>query len=314
MKWIEKIEIQDFFESNGQNGQLIDQINSLYDDIDKPRFYLKEIGISAKVINDWIKAEILDKSEEGKWRQFSFKEAIWINFISELRYFGVSLREIKNIKSAYFDKNPVFEVEAIQFYFKNENSDEAFKKIAESYRSVLKSYGDDEKAVSLILKDFFSTIIVFTITQSFNPVYIFSKELEGFFNLIKLKDDFFECNEKISQIGSMIFSKSFACINIKNLIARFFEEDKPNADLKFYIGLLKSKEQDLIKMVRSGDYSKIIINLEEEKIVLTKAMRKKDDALLRQLARLMKKGDYKDIELSARDGKIIKFNAFDLTK
>jgi hypothetical protein len=43
-------------------------------------------------------------------------------------------------------------------------------------------------------------------------------------------------------------------------------------------------------------------------------MKKNDDSMIKNFARLMKKGDFKDVEFSTRDGKIIKFNEIELIK
>jgi hypothetical protein len=64
-----------------------------------------EIKQSSRVINNWEKEGVINKdiTSEGKWRKFSKVDAVWINIVTELREFGLSLEKIKTVKSQLFD-------------------------------------------------------------------------------------------------------------------------------------------------------------------------------------------------------------------
>ena len=75
-------------------------IENLYAEIVKPNFYLKDIGITARVLAHWKENELLppSKSEDLGWNRFDFAEYIWIRIIQDLRKFGMSLPKIKKVK------------------------------------------------------------------------------------------------------------------------------------------------------------------------------------------------------------------------
>jgi hypothetical protein len=54
----------------------------------------------ARVINLWIKDELLDddRDESQRWHKFSLVEVIWVNIIEELRDTGYSKEKIKKVK------------------------------------------------------------------------------------------------------------------------------------------------------------------------------------------------------------------------
>lgn len=78
----------------------IEGIENLYAEIIKPNFYLKDIGITARVLAHWKENGLLSpsKSEDLSWNRFDFAEYIWIRIIQDLRKFGMSLPKIKNVK------------------------------------------------------------------------------------------------------------------------------------------------------------------------------------------------------------------------
>ena len=102
--------------------------------------------------------------------------------------------------------------------------------------------------------------------------------------------------------------------NIKSLIIKFFNDEKDSVDINYYLGLMNTKEKQLIEQIRSSNYTKITITLQEGMIVLTRAQKKDNNDIIKQLARFMKRGDFVDLEISARDGKIIKVNQTELIK
>lgn len=312
---LKKISLYDVLGQMHKNEALIEYVANIYDEVSKPRFYLKEVGISGKVINDWIKADIVDKSEqEGKWRQFSFTEAMWLSFIEELRFFGAPLKTIKNIKKEFYDTNIERIISSIEEIKLLKEQNEITAILDKGYNNLINKSEDLKNPEILKYLNFFKTLLVYSIVGEIQPAFLYGKSAEGFFDLnpnIKILNGFESKKESIERIFT---NESFAVINIKSLFAKFFETEKVSSDLNFYLGIMNKKERELIQRIRSGNYSKITITLEEEKIVLTKAMKKNDDSMIKNFARLMKKGDFKDVEFSTRDGKIIKFNEIELIK
>jgi hypothetical protein len=147
-----------------------------------------------------------------------------------------------------------------------------------------------------------------------NPVFIYINEKEGFFNIGDTPLIGEEAAQKKKEFEKIISTQSFVIINIKSLLVKFFNDEKESVDINYYLGLMNSKEKQLIEQISSSNYSKITITLQEGMIVLTRAQKKDNDDIIKQLARIMKRGDFVDLEISARDGKIIKVNQTELIK
>lgn len=293
------------------------QLDNYHMEICLPRFQLREVGISSKVINDWSKSEIINPMEVGeirKWREFSFVEAIWLKFVEELRFFGVPLKTIRYYKKKVFD----FDIESFRamrdYYNLIDSDDIQIQKIKQEYNAI---FSQGELHALEVLKKtgrtLFSSIILFSIIPRLNLGFYFNAEVEGFVELDKsLQQQIPEIKDET--FNKMIGSKSFALINIKSLYTRFFDNPNLNPDAAFYFGIMKPTERRLLEQVRSGDYTKITITLEHDTIVLSRATKKNDEDLMKQIAKLLKKGDFKEVEFISRDGHIVKFNETEIIK
>lgn len=312
---IKKINLADLFDAKGLDEEKSNYLIALINIIYEPRFYLKDIGVNGKVMNDWIKYSLVDETKEkGTWRKYTLKEAIWIKLIEELRFFGIPLKTIKIIKSDFYDTNQDLLKEAITFFKSNKEKNETYRIVYESYKSIQLAFPDQQSKGFLNYINPFSTIIAHTLSGSINPVFIYSNENEGFFNIGDMPIKGEEVEQKKREFEKIISTQSFVLINIKSLIVKFFNDEKEGVDINFYLGLMNTKEKQLIEQIRSSNYSKITITLQEGMIVLTRAQKKDNDDIIKQLARFMKKGDFVDLEISARDGKIIKLNKTELIK
>lgn len=310
-----KINLSEFFNAKGQDEEMNNYFTSLLDIINEPRFYLKDIGVSGKVMNDWTKYALVDEAKEkGTWRKYTLKEAIWIKLIEELRFFGIPLKTIKNIKASYYDFNQELMSESNSYYERDAGKNEIYKSINESYKIVQSALSDKQLGKLVEYINPFSTLIAYTLSGSMNPVFIYSNEKEGFFNIGDTPLIGEEAGQKKKEFEKIISTQSFVLINIKSLLVKFFNDEKESVDVNYYLGLMNTKEKQLIEQIRSSNYSKITITLQEGMIVLTRAQKKDNDDIIKQLARLMKRGDFVDLEISARDGKIIKVNQTELIK
>ena len=61
---IKKINLAAFFNAKGLDEEMNDYFIALIDIINEPRFYLKDIGINGKVMNDWIKYALVEETKE----------------------------------------------------------------------------------------------------------------------------------------------------------------------------------------------------------------------------------------------------------
>jgi hypothetical protein len=204
--------------------------------------------------------------------------------------------------------------ESNSYYERNAGKNEIHKSINESSKIIQSALSDEQSGKIREYINPFSIIIAFTLSGSMNPVFIYSNENEGFFYIGDTPLFEEEAAQKKKEFEKIISTQSFVLINIKSLLAKFFNDEKESVDVNYYLGLMNSKEKQLIEQIRSSNYSKITITLQEGVIVLTRAQKKDNDDIIKQLARIMKRGDFVDLEISARDGKIIKVNQTELIK
>lgn len=61
---------------------------------------------SKRVIGHWVKEGVItgEQRNEGGWFYFSRTESVWIDIVTQLREFGVSLQKIKSIREKLFDE------------------------------------------------------------------------------------------------------------------------------------------------------------------------------------------------------------------
>lgn len=63
--------------------------------------------LSARVINSWIQHGIIsvDNVDKGRINRFTRQQLIWMNLVSELRDFGLSLEKVKDIRKELFTEH-----------------------------------------------------------------------------------------------------------------------------------------------------------------------------------------------------------------
>jgi DNA-binding transcriptional MerR regulator len=227
-----KINLTDFFNAKGQDEEMNDYFIALLDVINEPKFYLKDIGVSGKVMNDWIKYALVDDTKEkGTWRKYTLKEAIWIKLIEELRLFGIPLKTIKNIKASFYDFNQELISESNSYYERNAGKNEIYKFINESNKKIKSALSDEQSGKLLEYINPFSIIIAYTLSGSMNLVFIYSNENEGFFNIGDTPLFEEEAAQKKKEFEKIISTQSFVLINIKSLLAKFFNDEKESVDV-----------------------------------------------------------------------------------
>ena len=78
--------------------------------------------------------------------------------------------------------------------------------------------------------------------------------------------------------------------------------------------LMNKFEKDILAKVRSGDYQQVIVKIDNGEVIQLRLKKKKDDATENKISRLFKKGDYKEIQLITRDGKVISYDETEIIK
>ena len=310
--------IEDLIELS-KNPELFEELFKSYSlQLQNRSLQIKEVGVSSKLLNDWIESGIVNKVEveNNKWRLFSLSEAIWIKFVGELRYFGVPIAQIRIIKEniCEFNKKFLDDISDAVGAIPNSGSNRSLNFIQSKFNELQntteaqlkKEY--DRFGISL-----FELIIIYTLVF----------DLELVFCLTKSIGIFVDCSNKLGlelglgnfeQFQRSIGKESFAAINVKSICKDFFSNDRIKQNESFYFGIITPKERELLDYIKTGEYSSITIKIDESIIKLVRLTKKDGDKIMKQIARLLKKGDFKEISFLSRDGSIVRYEEVDIIK
>ena len=280
--------------------------------------HIKELGISGKLLNDWFEAGVVNKVEViGKeWRLFSLSEAIWIKFAVELRYFGVTLPQIKIIKEnlCEFNMELINELSDAVKGIPNPNENDSLEYIKSKFRELqLIPEVQLKKDFERIGISLFDLIMIYTLIFDLEVGFCFTKSIGNFVDYSNKLGSVLGLNN-LDAYQKAIGKESFAVINMKSIYKDFFSNDRIKQSEDFYFGIVTQKEKELLKYIKSGEYSSINIKLEGGVIKLVKVKKKDGDKLMQQIARLLKKGDFKEISFLSRDGSIVRYDEVDIIK
>ncbi len=293
-------------EVNGEIEKYIEAINT-------PCFQLREVNVSSKLISDWIKLGLLNQPLKlERRREFSLVEAVWIKFIEELRYFGVSIQNIQSLKKNIFDDSLAVLRDNIHLLTPNHFKSQTAKKFTEDFKREVISNKEIEKVFSLPGFNTFSVLIILHFTIKLQLAFCIDEEGGYFIGFGKALDNF---NPKLSeQLAQRLSQKSFSLINIQGIITKFFDNDKLKGNIDLYTLIMTPDEKEVIEKIRTGNYKEITIKLDNGGITQLRLGKKQDEDLIKKISRLMKKGDYKEIHLKVRDGMTIHSTETDIIK
>ena len=310
--------ISDFVELTKNQEMMEKTLKSYAQQLHARSLHIKEVGISGKLLNDWVEAGIVNKVEvEGnKWRYFSLSEAIWIKFAAELRYFGVTLPQIKIIKEniCEFNKGLINElsdaIKAIPNPKENESLDYVKSKFSELQLIPEAQLKKDYESIGI---SFFDLIMIYTLIFDLEVGFCFTKSTGNFVDYSNKLGSVLGLNN-LDVYQKAIGKESFAVINMKSIYQEFFSNEKIDQSDDFYFGIVTQKEREILEYIRSGEYSSVSIKVEDGIIKLIKVTKKDVDKLMNKIGRLLKKGDFKEISFLSRDGRIVRYDEVDIIK
>lgn len=294
---------QDFLE------RLNEFVNQYFDKFHTPQFIAKETGISRRDLSVWNREGLLldrmDEEENG-WKKYSLFECFWMHIVWKLKKFGVSNSLIIDFKNTLFENNlKTFKQNIIEAERKKDFPDKL--KNARAY-SKLAFDNLDETVMENELKKhggLFSITLMLSSMFHFSFLLIISEN--GDITTINIGKHYFESSiENINTIFAQISQQSFIAINLQQITSSFFQNEKLLKDNDFYFGILNKNEQKLITEIRSKKLKQVTVKIKDGAITHIRLAKndKHNEQQIKQLSRLLKKGDYKKIEITAVDGKI----------
>jgi DNA-binding transcriptional MerR regulator len=299
--------------------EFVKLVDEYYDKFYSGQFIARETGVSRRDLSVWNKEGLLlnrnDEEDDG-WKKYSMIECFWLNIVWKLKKFGVSNTQIIEYKEILFDNSAKAYKDNIKEIERVSNFSSAVQHQISSIIQTLNNTEDD--FIEDTLKDYngsFGIILMF-VSLFYLNYSLFILE-NGDIAVINVGEPTSEISEKnITSVVTKMCQQSFISINLKQIIGNFLQNEKLQKDTEFYFGILNHGEQKLITEIRSKKLKQVTVKIKDGSISHIRLTKndKQNEVIIKQLSRLLKKGDYKKIELVAVDGKIAHFDEEDIIK
>lgn len=273
------------------------------------RYHLKHLDIDRNTYLNWERLQIVpyERKDTG-WRKFSFIESLWLKCILEFRSLGVSLEQIRKVKEYMWPNNMVEELKEI-FYNGVRNAEDFPEK-----EKIIALYEDPNIPISMwaeiladLSLDWFGLLVYSTIISTATLGITINKS--GEINLLNFSilGKGFETQQQF--LHNAIQQDSFVFINLSNIILQLSTNEKMKLDSNALIHIISSDELEILKEIRSGKFTEIIIKVADGQP--THIRMKENEVtsdIIKKVSPFLRKGQYSEINLKTRDGQLISFS------
>lgn len=282
-----------------------------------PKFRTGQTGCSRRDINVWRKEGLLTSTnEENTWNQFSIADCVWLRFVAMLKKFGVDNTNILQIKNSMFSIEPGVVKETFTSIKNMPKLSVEISNYLEEVLKILKEVPEDEIRQNLkeINFSFFNIFVMLCCKIHMQFAIIINEDAE--YTFLNIGMPFNETTVDMGALMTPLYNRSFLLINLYQLCKDFFENEAVLIDSQFYFGLMNEFEQQVLTEIRTGKYKMVTVKVSNGAISHIKLTKNdtENEEMLRKLSRLFKTNDFKDIELTTRDGVVIKYSETDVIK
>lgn len=231
----------------------LDELSALLNQKSYTMKYVK--GIPRSSISRWQDEGVLDVDEGGvqKWRKFNLIELLWLSVIEELRTFGFSISNIKNVKEQLFASITLEDQQ--QYPLIEHTIMEALIYAVPAFLIIDKqgeaSIVDDKEYVKQLQAEQIVNHIVISINQSIkdNILHLYSKPIYTKSSVLSKQE---------LKVLSAVREKNFQSIKIK----------KKSGEIDMIEGYETiNTEEKIVDLLKSGKYQNIEVKQENGKIV-----------------------------------------------
>ncbi len=293
-----------------------DVLNSgIYQKLTERRFYINEADIPRNILFNWNKNKLLpyDNTEIG-WQKFSLLEFTWLKVLQQLRSFGLSLEKLKNLKTQLF----AVEIDVYKEFLIN--SLHAYDGEIANKKAVLEVFSHKnipeimwKEVFDELQMSVFSMLILQILVCNQNLCLVIDEKTNCSFVVL---DDSESANKKQNdELLNDLTNSSFIVVNVRQILQRFFSNEKITYDNEYLLSFLNKKERKIIELLRKGEVKEVKIKFVNNEIDLIECVKNENPEIaIHQLGRGFKKSDYKDVIVKVRDGKVIHYQSSELTK
>ena len=263
------------------------------------KYSLKELDVSATVLNYWKETGLLPDKPEGKRNHiFNLPELIYLFILQDARSFGMTTNKLIKLKTLLlteFKLEDILESESfsqILPFFEERYGEQRAKLMIESKDAISELFKDQplfnnsiSTITSLILSLLIEKVDVLILLSSSGDVSI----------------DYDEYT--VDELEYEITDKSHLVLPLVNYLSKLISDDKFK-DLLHDLKLLSNTDQHLIDQIRAENFEEIIIKFKEgePELVITKKAMKIDDKA--RVSEIIMKGGYQDFTIKTNEGKI----------
>ena len=110
-------------------------------------------------------------------------------------------------------------------------------------------------------------------------------------------------------------NSTFIIINVRKILHDFFGNQNIEYENDYLLSFLNKKEKRIIELVRKGEVKEVKIKFVNNEIDIIECVKyESPEIAIHQIGRGFKKGDYKDVIVKVRDGKVVHFETSELNK
>lgn len=260
-------------------------------------FDVKNTGISYKTINHWDKHDLLvsRRTDDSKWRKFSFVDFVWLKIIEQFRSIGTSIPILQKVKTEIFQKVNTDDIHEI-FEESEELVEELINELPNSQqltelKSMLKS-GQPWKSLHvpvlqvLICETIFDRIPISLIVFTDGHWFPWYQDGAGIYSD--------EDRERTAY-------QTHVVVSITEIIKEFLTGDNAVFTLP-KLHLLTETEVKLLEIIHSGEYESITIHFRDRKAKSVEMVKAQD--VKRRIVDILSESAYQEIIIKSHQGMV----------
>lgn len=274
-------------------------------------FVIHDIGVSSRIMNNWVKLGILPNKLriEFSTYRFNFVELIWFNIVKELREFGFSLPKIRKVKTMLIDSIDYSD------YYRNLSPNEKDMLLKKLNGLRIRDKSSKQQFLDAIKKDLddsvkikepiYTNILNILINEFllFREETILMIDVNG--NVMPVIESEKDDPQYDKLMDEMNFDReSFMTISL----FKFFRKFVSNRDYFNFVRenrILNENEAHILSLLREGKAKAITIRFKDEKPFMLEVTREKKILSEARLSEILLRGGYQDISMKTENGNII---------
>ncbi len=276
---------------------------NLYEDLEKglfsEDFTLKDLGISARVLQNWSEKGVLPdkKRKEDENHKFNFVELMWLKLVFELRIVGLPLERIRKVKEMLFEKKSLIKLLNVS------DTDDLASRLYSIYAHQVKDkqrfmevFSTPEMKKKANSPRFsFLHILLYQFIQDRQPIKIVV------FNDGSVLPYMPHVHDKNIDLMEVLEKETTVSVPLFKLILNFIE-DENNFNFISKGVILNFNEIQILQTIRNGKFQKVTIHFKNSKpkiLETTELLKLNKEARLSEI--LLSQG-YETIEITTQAG------------